>query len=246
MKTKHPLLFVIILVALIVQSCSSPKNIVKLLPKEETSKWLYGQPILTDSIYGVAYEIGFDRLQDDQYWFDFHITNRSNMPLLVDPAQFSYQAFDPLMNPKSQQPITAIDPEIKIQQFDKDIARNQAVSKNRVGLVIMGIGASVVANAIIGTENPRNNNLRHAVTDGIMEASFAAGHEARFEVQNLNELKDAWENGTIRKTTLDTNFSMHGKVFFPATPDASYLRIFIPIDDHTLEFDFKQVQFPAN
>ena len=245
MKTTPLFSLLSITAILLFSSCAGPQKITKLIPEQEPQKWLYGQALVADSIYGISYEIGFDRLQDGAYWFDFHITNRSNMPLLVDPSQFTCQAFDALMNPQTLEPVSAIDPEGKILQFDKDIASNENIAKNRTGLVIMGIGASIVANAIIGTDNPRNDNLRYAVTDGIMGTAIAAGDEARFQTQNLNDLKDAWENGTIRKTTLESNFSMHGKVFFPATLDASYLKLFIPVDDHTLEFDFKQVQFPV-
>jgi hypothetical protein len=230
---------------LLLQSCAGPRAITKLLPEEEPSKWLYGQAILGDSIFGVSYEVGFDRIQDGCYLFDFHITNRSNMPLLVDPLQFRCQAYDALMNPQTAEPVPAIDPEKKILQYDMGIAQNEAVAKNHFGNIMVGVGAAIAANAIIGTDNPRNDNLRYAVTDGIMATAVTASDEARFEAQNLNELKQAWENNTIRKTTLETNYSMHGKVFFPATPGASYFKIFIPVDDQTLEFNFKQVQFPV-
>ncbi|WP_163713939.1 hypothetical protein [Mangrovibacterium lignilyticum] len=246
MKSKVTLPFLLIAGVLLFQSCTGPGKITKLIPEKEPDKWLYGQALLTDSIYGISYEIGFDRYQDGAYWFDFHIINHSNMSLLVDPVQYTCQAFDELMNPKTTQPVNAIDPEGKILQFDKGIAQNEAVAKNELGIVIMGIGASIAANAIIGTGNPRNDNIRYAVTDGIMATSYAIGDEARFEAQNLNELKDAWEHGTIRKTTLESNFAMFGKVFFPASPDATYLKIVIPVDDKNLEFDYKQVLFPVN
>ena len=247
MKTKLAFSLRIILAALFFQSCTGPQKITKLLPTEEPEKWLEGQVLERDSAYGVIYEIGFDRVEDGTYWFDFHITNRSNMPLLVDPTQFSCQAFDALMNPQTINPINAIDPEGRILQFDKDISRNDAVAKNHVGIVIMGIGASIAANVILGNDrNPDNDNLRYPITDGIMTAALASGDIARFESQNLNELKDAWEKGTIRKTTLNSNFSMHGKVFFPFTKDASYLKLVIPVDDQALEFSYKQIQFPVN
>jgi len=246
MKTKVTLALFAFIAVLLFHSCTGPEKITKLVPNKEPDKWLYGQALLKDSIFGITYEIGFDRYQEDAYWFDFHITNQSNIPLLVDPTEYTCQAFDALMNPRTLEPVKAIDPEGRILQFDEGIARNKAIAKNQVGLVIMGVAASIAANAIIGTENPNNDNLRYAVTDGIMRSAFAAGDAARFDAQNLNELKDAWENGTIRKTTLETNSSMHGKVFFPATPDATYLKISVPVDNRTIEFNYKQVKLPVN
>lgn len=226
------------------QSCAGPQTITKLLPEREADKWLYGQAFLTDSIYGISYEIGFDRILDGCYLFDFHITNHSNMPLLVDPTLFKCQSFDALMNPKTDER-SAMDPEKKILQYDMGIAQNEAVAKHHIGNVLVGVGAAIAANAIIGSDNPRTDNLRYAVTDGIMATAITASDRARFEAQDLKQLKDSWENNTIRKTTLETNFAMHGKVFFPATLDAAYIKLFIPVDDQTLEFDFKQLKFPT-
>ncbi|PTN06766.1 hypothetical protein [Mangrovibacterium marinum] len=231
---------------LLLQSCAGPRSITKLLPEQEADKWLYGQALLTDSIYGISYELGFDRLQDDCYLFDFHITNRSNMPLLVDPETFKSQAFDALMNPLTTEAVPAIDPEKMILQYEMDIAHDEAVAKNHLGNVLIGVGAAVAANSIIGTDyKPNKEGLRYAVTEGIMATAVTASDRARFEAQDLNELKQAWENNTIRKTSLETGYAMHGKVFFPATPKAAHIKLFIPVDEQTLEFDFKQVRFPA-
>ena len=103
------------------ESCAGPQAITKLLPEREADKWLYGEAFLSDSIYGISYEIGFDRILDGCYLFDFHITNHSNLALVVDPAEFKCQSFDQLMNPKTAE-IPAIDPEKKILQYDMGIA----------------------------------------------------------------------------------------------------------------------------
>lgn len=243
---RHSLSFALLCaLALLIQSCGTTREITKLQPDREPDKWISGQPLLSDSVYGISYEIGFGEQFDGYYAFDFHITNHSNMALLVNPVDFKYQALDPLDNLKVLEPIAAIDPEIKVFNLEKAVVRNENVSKNQFGIVLLGIGASIAANAIIGTENPSNDGLRYAVTDGIMATSFAVADEARFQSYNLNDLKAAWESGTIRKTTLEPNYSMHGRVFFPTSPEATYINLLVPVDDATLQFKFKQINYPV-
>ncbi len=232
-------------IVLLLCSCETTRTVTKLLPHDEADKWRSGQALLTDSIYGVSYEIGFDRIADGYYWFDFSIYNRSNMPLLVDPISFQCQFFDGTMTPKTQDPVAAIDPEQKLQEFESEIAHNQRTMNNQFGNFLLGIGASVAANAIIG-DNPKNDVVRFAVTDAIMTTAATSGERASYEILNLNEMQDLWTRETIRKTTLDTNYSIHGKVFFRYKPDATYVQLTIPVDDKTLLFNFNQIRFELN
>ena len=95
MKTKITLFAFVILVAILLQSCFSPKNILKLQPEEKNDgRWLYGQHFVSDSLNGIIYEVGFERCQNEQYWFNFTVINRSNLPILIDPMVFRLQALD--------------------------------------------------------------------------------------------------------------------------------------------------------
>ena len=54
MKTRFTLPFLFILSAVLLQSCSAPKNIIKLQPEAENiGRWLYGQHYVADSLNGV-------------------------------------------------------------------------------------------------------------------------------------------------------------------------------------------------
>lgn len=245
MKIRILLLLPAIAVLLLVQSCAGPRNIVKFLPQEQPSKWINGQPLQGDSAYGIRYEIGFDRIADGNYWFDFHITNQSNLPLLIDPVQFRCRTYTKEMVAKTPFDQFAVDPEGKISELEQETARNESVARNHVGNVLLGVGAAIAANVLLGIDNPRNENVRAVVTDGIMATAVSASDIAANQVYNLNQLRDLWENNTIRKTTLDANYVMHGKVFFPATRNAAYLKLFIPVDDVVLEFTWMQLKNPT-
>lgn len=243
-KLSPSLLAVVAIVLL--QSCAT-QSLVKLQPKDKGEVWQSGQEMAVDSAYGVIYEIGFDRIENGCYLFDFNIINRSNMPLLIDPTQFTAMPLNARMDSLAELAVPAVNPEARIGALEQGISNNRKVSRNRVGMVLMGIGASVLANVLLSSDdNPRNDNLRYPITDAIMTTALASGDMADFQAQNLSEQKVAWENSTIRKTTLKSNDSMSGKVFFPYNKKVSYLKITIPIDDTSLEFTFMQIHFPPN
>ena len=243
MKAKVTFSIISLFAIILLQSCSSPKNIIKLEPQTENAKWLFGQPFAIDSLYGIIYEVGFDRLQDNEYWFDFHITNRSNMAILIDPTSFSSQAYDSLFNKQSMEPIPAINPEKEIYEIDEELSRNEARAKSQIGISLVAAGIDIATGiATLSDDNPNNDNLRtHLFYDVQADAI-----DNEFETQSLNELRNAWSSSTIRKTTLNSNYSMQGKVFFKATPSADYIKLFLPVDDDSIEINFKQVQHPVN
>ncbi|WP_159520529.1 hypothetical protein [Sunxiuqinia indica] len=229
------------LMVLIMSSCSAPKNIIKLEPQHEDIKWLFGQSFAVDSLYGIIYEVGFDRTVNDEYWFDFHVINRSNMPILIDPVDFSYMAYDTLMNKQLVEPMRAIDPEEEIMGIDKSLSVNEARSKNQLGLSLIAAGIDIATEiAVISDDNPRNDHWR----THLFETTQIEGVENEIETQNLNMLREDWASSTVRKTTLESNYSMQGKVFFKSVPSAQFIKLILPVDDDQIEMLFKQEQHP--
>ena len=238
MKTKAIKLIVILSVIILAQSCSTPKSIVKLEPQTEDIKWLFGQSFAVDSLYGIIYEVAFDRMVNNQYWFDFHIINHSNMPILIDPVDFAYQAYDSLLNNQTVMPIAAIDPEEEIMGIDKELSQNEAREKSHLGVSLLAAGVDIATGiATLSDDNPNNDHLRtHLFNDVQAEAI-----DNKVETQDLNQLREEWASSTIRKTTLDCNYSMQGKVFFNALPNATYIKLLLPVDDKQIEMSFRQV-----
>jgi len=247
MKARIPVSIIIILAVFIIQSCHTPADLVKLKPNREADKWFYGQALIRDSVYGVDYEVGFDQFNNNQYFFDFHIANHSNMPILIDPLQFYYVPYDAQMKPMIPEKMAAKDPEEEIFMIEKHLSRNEARRKNQIGITLAAIGADIITGAIVVSDDRENNDFIHrVVADGVHIGVAASGEANEYETMDLNELRETWENGAIRKTTLESNYSMHGKVVFPASLKASYIRIYVPVDDQWLEFDFSQIHLPAN
>lgn len=242
MKTKTTFIIAAASAILALQSCQSPRNIVKLHPEKENVKWRYGQQFVADSLNGIVYEVGYEQLRDNRYWFDFSITNRSNIPILIDPTDFYCQAFDEDMQPLTEEKVSAIDPETEILETEMELSKIEAREVNQIGFSFLAAGIDVASGIAVATDNnPHNNHMR---THLYHHALAANAHNA-FESENLAEIMDSWKSSTIRKTTLETNYSMQGKVFFPAFREAAFVKLYLPVDNDEMEMEFKQVQYPV-
>jgi hypothetical protein len=243
MKTNFTSIAVFVLSLFVLQSCFSPKNIIRLQPEKDDVKWRYGQQFVSDSLYGVIYEVGFEQLKDNKYWFDFNITNYSNLPVLIDPAGFYIQAFKSNEEPLTEYKVKAIDPETEILEFEKELSKNEARELNQIGFTVLAATADIATGiAVAIDDNPHNNHLR----THLFHHALAADAHLSFQSQNLSEVMDSWKSSTIRKTTLESNYSMQGKVFFPAFREAAYVTLFLPVDSLFLELDYKQIQIPVD
>ncbi len=237
MKKKLTHLGYLLLAVVLMHACAAPKSVIRLEPEREDVKWLFGQSYVTDSLYGVVFEVAFDRAVQNQYWFDFNIINHSNMPILIDPVNFTYMAYDSLNNRKLVQPLAAIDPEEQLMSIDKELSRNDARAQNHLGISLVAASVDIATGvATLSDDNPNNDYLRTNMYEEVQNEAI----DNEIETQNLNSMREEWSQGTIRKTTLGSNYSMQGKVFFKSFPTADYIKLFIPVDDSRLEIIFNQ------
>jgi len=225
---------------IIFTSCSVPKELIKLKPQSDKTSWFYGQEFTGDSVFGIIAKVAFDEIQQPWYAFDVEIANRSNMSYLVDPSQIFMVPLNGKNEPLNGDTIYAVDPESKIMELDKSLAVNSSHQKNALGLSLLAAGIDIATGiAVMSDDNPRNDNLR---TD-LLPLAIASGAENKFEAIDLNELRDTWKSTTLRKTTLEKGFSIHGKVLVPISPDASYIQLNIPVDNELVRINFMQVRF---
>ncbi len=238
MKQSSYLFFSICLV--IFASCSTPKEIIKLKPQSDKTSWFYGQEFTGDSVFGVIAKVAFDEIQPPYYAFDVEVVNRSNMDYLVDPAQIFIVPLDGSGKTFKGDTIHAIDPEEKIMDYDRKLAVNDSNRKNGLGLTLLAAGIDIATGiAVLSDDNPRNDNLR---TD-LLPVAIAANADNKFVAQDLNELRNTWRSTTLRKTTLQSGFSIHGKLLVPISPDASYIQLNVPVDNGLIKINFMQVKF---
>lgn len=244
MKTNSTFPIFIFLAFVLLQSCTGSNKILKLQPDNTSSeKWICGQRFIADSINGVVYDVGFERCVDNQYWFDFTISNCSNLPIVIDPNEFQLKAYDHSRNQINETKIYALNPEEEITGLEKSLAKANAHEANHFALSLLAVGVDVATGIITATdENPHNDWFRTHLYEEVQ-----IGREVNaFMTEDLKSKKDAWENSTIRKTTLEPNYNIQGKVFFPAVRNASYIKLLLPVDSSFVGINLKQLQIPVN
>ena len=225
---------------LLLASCATPKAMLKLKPQSDKTSWFYGQEFTGDSVFGIIAKVAFSEVEHPWYTFDIEITNRSNMNYLVDPARIFIVPLNAKAEPLNGDTIYAVDPEQKIAEIDKDLAENSANRRNQLGLTLFAAGIDIATGiAALSDDNPRNDHIR---TD-LFPLALAASEENKFEAVDLNQLRDTWKQTTLRKTTLEKGFTIHGKLLVPVCPNASYVQLNIPVDNELIRINFMQVKF---
>jgi len=224
---------------LLLAGCSAPRSMLKLKPQSEQTSWFYGQEFTGDSVFGIIAKVAFDQVNHPWYLFDVEITNRSNMPFLIDPASIFCVPLNGTLQPLNGDTIYAVDPEAKIRELDKELAVNSTRQKNQLGLTLLAAGIDIATGiAVLTDDNPHNDFVR---TD-LLPAAIAQGQENRFQAIDLNELRDTWKSTTLRKTTLETGYALHGKVLVPIVPKATYIQFNIPVDNELIRINFMQIK----
>lgn len=68
-------------------------------------------------------------------------------------------------------------------------------------------------------------------------------HEKR--LQELKTTKEKWESTTLRRTTLDPDQSVRGRVYFRANQKAHYIKLCFPIGQASMQLIFYQQKIKA-
>lgn len=224
-------------------SCSSTTNVTRidLQPQTGSEVWQEGKQILCDSLYGIRYEIAFDRMVGDLYVFDFNIVNGSNMPILIDPVQYYYSCMTDSV--KADERIPAIDPDTELDRIRQEITLRESRRK-KFFLASLAVSVADFATAVIvSNDRNRDNDIVQAmVAAGAHTALAASAIQNDLETEELYQEQEKWLSGVIRKTTLHTNEALSGKVLFPGSPHAGFLRLHVPVDDAQLAFDYQQLR----
>jgi len=242
-KQNRNILFTIIFCVFTLSSCYTTKPVVKLQPDDSEVRWENGNAYIADSIYGVKYEISFIGIQDSQYVFDFHVINHSNKEYVVDPSSFYYRPCDESVQEKGLIKVPALDPEKELSRINKGLSQTQIRRKNNFGVALFAIGADILSSIVMSNDyNPHDHFVRDALSSGVQTAIYVSSIANEENADNLNYEKQKYSNSVIRKTTLDCNYAVYGKVFFPVTANSEYIRLYVPVDNDLIVFTFKKVQ----
>jgi len=231
-------------------SCSAPQ-VLRLSPLAGETSWVDGKEFTKSSADNIEVAAAFESIDATFIVFEVEITNLSAQPVLVSPEKFYSLPLaspqDTMSFPTSAQAGYAVDPESKILELDKQIARAEASYATTAGIdAVFGLLGLVADIATIGQEKSeaaikqkQKQRREREITDREREIDHK---------NNLDKLKTEkvqWTSNALRRTTLDPNHTTIGKVYFPANYNARYLKLCLPVGTSRIQIVFEQRQHKA-
>jgi hypothetical protein len=208
----------IILISFFVACTVRPKPVFRLIPYSEKSAWLHGQEFihLDNDSFDIA--LAYDRMWVDNYVFDIEIANKTNRTVLISPEDFYYILMEqrPTFNYFIDS-LNALDPEQKILQMDlnQSVAdANYETKDNQLaGLFFLDLVFDI---ATIGQTKTDVEEAQEEIDDLERELEDAENElEHQNTIRNISRIKDQWRDEALRKTSLKSNYSINGKIYFP-------------------------------
>lgn len=246
MKQKWFGLIVLPGILLILSCCYTPPPILRMTPKTDQTTWLFGKEYSKQIKDGLSIAVAFDRYSYPHFVLDVCISNLDSQSVLIAPEKFYYLPKDSVFSgPRTE--IFARDPELQILEVNKRTSREHARYSQSTDLSLLssflGLLSDVSSIGKSKTEEEIEEERRLDEEARENEEENEITHKER--IYDLNELRDQWEAGALRKTTLNQHFSIRGKVYFPINTKFHWIEIRFPLGDTCFNFIFQQEQIPV-
>ncbi len=257
---------VILLVAFVFTSCTpayrydkyyTPEHKYHIEPISEADKWIDGKAYLANESDSIVVNVCFNQqvqeLSNHYLEFNVVIENVSTKPVLVDPNEFLIVTDSPTKTCGS------IDPEKRISEIDdylagKTIPVSEDKSRSKSTAIVIGtvivllvVGIFVLIANVFDDDNyddeDKDDHDHYYYDDDDEETEelrkIRTSREYQIKMEKLAGIKNVWDKETIRKTTLEPNQSISGKVFFPVPDKMKSLTLFVVIAEYKTGFLFK-------
>ena len=242
----HATLAMTVLLAVMTSiGCATPQPVLRLTPAMDNLVWVGGNAVATHQGKNARVAIAFMHEQDGLLAFRVEIDNHTPVPLLMDPARFSYTTCRLASTPEKwacKGPMTVTDPEKALLDLDLGRARDKAENENAqafaVGMMLLEVTAGMAG---AGTGKP-NMALAGAAGMGLAAdvAASAEGTENR-QMTSYDFERAKWSTEALRKSTLFPGKQVGGMVYINRDLNAGEVRLFIQVGDERFAFPFQQL-----
>jgi len=235
---KQHLYLVLIVFIVFLAGCVAPGKIYHLTPTEKYKiSWFSGLEVVKQQENDLILSIAFVENLPDMVIFSADITNRSERSIIVDPVDFYIEYDQCLLD--SQFVAKAIDPEKMILAIDKNIAWKETRLKSQKRTNLIFEKSDLVRD--ISADRKEQDELRDKELDQLRRQGKSVNELSREnEIVSLYEKKQTWINQSLRKTVLNPDNSITGKIYFPLNKSAQKIVLKIPLDDILFSIDYYQ------
>jgi hypothetical protein len=200
----------------------TPRTVLRLDADAAEVKWNYGRQIVQLHQDSMDAEVYFDTYSKNDLIFDVELTNWGSESVLVAPESIYLKCADGVGNRM------AADPEWVLLKEEIDASRREANAKNMAIFVGVAAVATVVAVAASDRDNNNNNddnNSNNYNSNNVYISTYVA---PPLPAPVMPPSIDFWANYALRKTTLDENHKVGGKVVVPRMDGCPVLELYLP------------------
>jgi len=244
-------IFVIILLQIFNIFCYvTPTPVIRLQSVSEDYEkvWIHGKEYSKLTSENTDVIIAFDESIMGIITFDVEVVNYSVEPLLVSSELFTgYYLNKRRKELKENSQVKAIDPEDELLRIDKALSRENARYAQESGNKSLSSFFELVEDvSSIGKAKTKEERERELAEDAQQEEQDIndENYHETAEFKLLTE-RERWSFTALRKTTLPTDYSVDGKIYFPIIPNSHYLKIVFNEGKENLNILFKISSFES-
>lgn len=235
--------YYLLILALVLTSCSPPRLVVQLTPEAPEGNYEMGREYIPLSNDSIDVELGYDGIHGEKLVFDFVVINRTPYQLYINPSDFYYVVLDSATADTSKlPPRMAIHPERILHHYEETLEEKEKTKEVNTILGFMEAGIELLVNttAFLVTEDPGY------VADALFSTLSTADHYVAQDQQisaDMNVIqseKEIVNEEIFRLVELPPGKVVSGYVYFPANPDAEYFMFCFPVEDQLFQFVYNQ------
>ena len=219
-------------------SCFSPGKIVQIKSaNNESVKWNYGREVILAHNGPFEARIFFEEFTKEHLLFDVEVVNTGDREVLLNPD-------DIYLLTNTGEKVRAFDPEKEI--FGEQIERSKQEARSKNAALAVGavaVAAVVTAAVVSDGEGEGNSNDSNEILDNTLDTYVLLNAAPPPPLIYLPPSIDFWKDYALRKTTLEKNYKVGGKVVFPRVDHAIGLTLVIPVGGVELRGHFTQRLF---
>lgn len=246
----------LLLVAGVLMACASAEPVFRLdaTSADSSAAWVQGRQVIPHTADGLRTFIAYDHSIGHSHVFHLGVENRSDTPVLVDPARVyaslemeipGFEDID-MEGPRARDTVAARDPEAKLLALDKARSREVADEMNdrlMNGLVLTLDAAGDVADSFSGgrTDEERAADAAEDAEWAVRRAEDRAAYRRR--MQDVSESRVHWSERVLRKTTLPPGAYTAGWVYVPIHENVETLTLHVRIGPHHAAVPYRQQRY---
>ena len=215
-------------------NCSSS---LFILSPDEQAIFEMGRSVIEKETELAYSTLSFEEQIEEEFIFHVFAYNKVQKDFLFDPSFIyvkNYDANKDLIGDK----IYTIDPENEIDRLNEDIEERDNTNDVITGLNI----AFSLFDTIVDLTDDDDNNTEEVLENVVIFTENQINEEIshKNDINDLKVMKSYWKNDVLRKSVISREEGVEGIIYIPLNPEASYIKVIVPIGETMHTYKFKQ------